>query len=247
MRIDYTNLFSNCALYLPALNVPYATMAQSGSFSREQQVTPQDLNFLSPTNALFFYPWALYSAGQAAQRSDAPALDMVATRDRSHTTVIGDSGGYEILSGVMPFHGEDTARRMLRWLESNTDYSAVLDFPTGTIASGGMMQHVKRLEAEGHDLAAMSAGNGFSRDFNACLTQTLLNNDLFVREATPGATKFLNVIHGRNEEESSAWFKAVCHYPFQGWAFAGGHRENLSLMLRRLIQMRDMKLLEKAE
>jgi hypothetical protein len=53
----------------------------------------------------------------------------------------------------------------------------------------------------------------------------------------------LNVLQGRNEKESAAWFERVKGYPFEGWAFAGKHHSELAISLRRLIQMRDEGLL----
>lgn len=246
MFTDYSSLLANRALYLPAISDTYAMFAHSGRFKRITAFTAQDLNFLDPSNRLFFYPWALVSAGQAAKsKSGASRSTMVSERDRNRTTVVGDSGGFQILTDKIAFEGAATTRRMMRWLEANTDYSMVLDFPTGGIASGVMAKHATRLEAEGHDLAAMCRANGQSRGFNACLRQTLINNDQFVAERSPGATKFLNVLQGRNDAESRVWFDAVKHYPFEGWAFAGAHCRNLSLMLRRLIDMRNEGLLQR--
>jgi hypothetical protein len=108
-----------------------------------------------------------------------------------------------------------------------------------------MVKNCADLRAEGHDLDAMSSANGLPVDYNACLTQTKINNDRFVAERSPGATRFLNVLQGRNEAESRFWFDAVKHYPFEGWAFAGAHQDHFSLLVRRLLDMRDAGILKK--
>lgn len=80
--------------------------------------------------------------------------------------------------------------------------------------------------------------------FFTCLLQTLINNDYFVKHRTPGATKFLNVVQGRNEIESKIWYEKVKHYPFEGWSLAGPHKENFYMTLHRLIDMRDDGVLQ---
>lgn len=58
------------------------------------------------------------------------------------------------------------------------------------------------------------------------------------------------MIQGRNEVESAFWYERVKHFSqsahgaFEGWAFAGKHSVQLSMTLRRLIQMRDDNLLQ---
>lgn len=47
------------------------------------------------------------------------------------------------------------------------------------------------------------------------------------------------MIQGRDEQESRYWYEQIRDFPFEGWAFAGKHSVQLSLTLRRLIQMRD--------
>lgn len=247
MTLSYENSFENCAIYLPAISFGYAKFAHNGTFSRPLPFTAQDLNFLAPKTALFHYPWALFSAGQAAKsikENDPPT--MVSERDRNRTIVVGDSGGFQVQGDTIKFRGPATVRRMMRWLEAQTDYSMVLDFPTGGIKSGQIAKHTARLRSEGHgDLLDQAAQfNRQAADFNAALVQTSLNNQQFVVERTPGATKFLNVLQGRTDAESKAWYEHVKHYPFEGWAFAGGNRTDFSLLLQRLIDLRDDGILE---
>ena len=250
MTISYGNSFENCAIYLPALSFGYARFAESGAFQRALPFTAQDLNFLNPQSKLFHYPWALFSAGQAVKslsENDPPT--MVSERDRTCTVVVGDSGGYQVQTGKIVYRGPETVRRMMRWMEANTDFSMVLDFPTGGIKSGQIAKHTARLREEGHGglIDQAAAMNRQAADFNAALVQTSLNNQQFVVERTPDATKFLNVLQGRTEAESKAWYEHVKHHPFEGWAFAAGHREDFSLLLQRLINLRDDGLLENAK
>lgn len=243
MSIKSSLLAENRALYLPAISETFARAVHRGSLAPSLPLGASDLNFLDPKNRSFFYPFALYSAGQAAPlNGKAPPPCMVTKRNRAATMIVGDSGGYQIQSNKIEFDPEHTVPRMLKWLEETTDWSMVLDFPTGGISSGDMRVHAERLQREGYDLKRMSKSNGLAVDYNACLTQTTINNDRFAAERT-GPTKLLNVLQGRSERESKHWYDAVKHYEFEGWAFAGAHKDHFSLVLRRLLDMHSDGLL----
>lgn len=248
------------AIYLPAVSKTFADFAHQGTFSNPLPVMPADLNFLDPASKLFHYPFALYSAGQSNTKAPIKP-DMVSQRDRAETLVLGDSGGYQVSTKPGYFTGTINGKpkpipagqlpaivmQNMRWMEAIADYSMVLDFPTGGIGSGKMAEHVTRLIKAGYDLKADNDANRLGMDYNACLVQTKLNNDEFLKHHVPGATAFLNVLQGRSEAESKFWYEAVKHYPFAGWAFAGHHQNRFSLLLARLIDMRDDGLLEKTQ
>lgn len=226
------------AIYLPAVSEAYARHDVSKPFPRPLHIEPADLDFFDLGNGLFHYPYGLYSAGQAAKSANSiNKISMLSGRDRQRTIVLADSGGYQIQQGTIPFKGTATTLRMLRWMEKNGDFSMVLDFPTGGVSRGAMTKHRKRLEAEGHNIVGMNAGNQLGLDFNACLKQTCINNDFMQANRVPGATKLLNVLQGRNESESQHWYQAVKHYPFEGWSFAGGHQSSFSMTLNRVFDM----------
>lgn len=236
------------AIYMPAITAEFAKIGHSRHLKRPLPFPETDLNFLEPVSGLFHYPYALYSAGQAAKTAgSAAALSSVSHRDRSKTTIIGDSGGFQIQEGTIKFNGDTTCERMLRWLEGHADFSMTLDFPTGGIGLGNMTAHAKRLKSVGYDLAAMCVANGLSEDFNACLQQSLLNLDYFTKNRTAGATIFLNVIQGRNEQESKVWYDAVKGYGFDAWAFAGVHQSSFTMLLNRLLDMKNDGQLQTAK
>ncbi|WP_344709537.1 hypothetical protein [Sphingomonas humi] len=237
MSIKNDYLAENRAIYLPAISETFARSVHRSTLDPSLPLTARHLNFLDPGNPSFFYPFALYSAGQAASKSGNVPPCMVTSRDRDETIVVGDSGGYQIQTQKIEFDPASTPRTMLKWLEQVADWSMVLDFPTGGISSGAMRPHAERLEKEGYDLAAMAKANGLGIDFNACLTQTKLNNDIFLAQRTPGKTRLLNVLQGRNKRESKYWYDAVKHLPFEGWALAGAHRDHFSLIVHRLLDM----------
>lgn len=267
--LDYSKMmnFQNAALYAPALsdgyinNVtrlgkqqqeaidkddpnldPFHMLLQNTGYS----IKADDLKFINPKSRLCFYPWVLFSGGQGA-KTDALAQkdNWVTSKPRDPRVVVqGDSGGFQLQQQTIPFDPKTTPERMLRWLERIADQSMILDFPTGGIGTGAMVPHVDKLISEGINVDAAAAQAGFSTGFMGCLIRTQQNNDYFQKHRVAGATNLLNVIQGRNEEESNYWYQSIKHYPFEGWAFAGKHSVQLSMTLRRLIQMRDDGLLK---
>lgn len=269
LAVDYSKVdnFQNAALYAPALSDGYINNVKR--LARQQQeaidkddpsldplyvmfkdsdysVTAEDLKFINPNSQLCFYPWVLFSGGQGAKTVALAKKDnWITQKPRDpRVVVIGDSGGFQLQEQTIPFDPNTTPERMLRWLERVADQSMILDFPTGGIGTGAMVPHVEKLKKEGVDVDGLAEKAGFSTGFMGCLLRTQQNNDYFAKQRVDSATKLLNVIQGRNEEESNHWYQNIKHYPFEGWAFAGKHSVQLSLTLRRLIQMRDDGLLK---
>ena len=186
-------------------------------------------------NTYYDYKWGLYSAGHAQLNLAKADNDdnMIQKRDRENTFILGDSGGFQIIKGVIQcnwdkFKTDDQLRTtILNWLEYTADYSMILDIPT------------------------MAASEPFKqktgiKDFSQCLDYTLFNCDWFVKNRK-GNTKYMNVLQGRNKHEADVWYDAVKHLPFEGWAFGGNTKLDANIMLSHLIKMRDDKLLEKGE
>jgi hypothetical protein len=242
---DYTQSFKDVALYTPALSEIFVSNLSEPNANLGGGLSNTDLQFTNPRSKAFFYPWVLYSAGQAATtKAKASEINWLTDRNARdpRVVVIGDSGGYQVQQGTIEFRPE-TTEQMLRWLERVANYAMILDFPTGGIARGTLNRHIDRLREEAHDIDGEAERHGFGVDFIACLNQTIINNKLFQAKLVPGATTFLNVIQGRNERESSFWYERVKGFPFEGWAFAGKHHTQISMTLRRLLDMqRDGKL-----
>ena len=202
-------------------------------------------NWLDAENSYYNYKWSLYSAGHAqldTVKSDTEEA-MVQKRDRPNTFILGDSGGFQIAKGVIKLDWQnfyetpnqpnyvgkaDKLRQSLQnWLEHTADYSMVLDVPTFSA------------------LPPLNKRTGLN-SFQECLDATLFNNDWFVRNAQ-GKTKYLNVLQGGSDSEADTWYDQVKNYPFQGWAMGGNNMQDMKLFLRRMITLRDDKLLEKGE
>lgn len=250
-RVDMKQRNKDYAVFLPSISGFYQTFV---SKQQQEEFVPQNriptefengvegFNFLNKEAAYFYYPDALYSAGHAQldiAKSDIEE-SMIQKRDKANNFILGDSGGFQIGKGVINFDwqhfwekqgdagyigkADKTRMAILNWLEHTADYSMVLDLPTWSAAP---------INRERTGL----------KDFGDCLRGTLFNNDFFLKHRQ-GKTKFLNVLQGGTNEDADTWYEAVKHYPFEGWAMGGNNMKDADLMLRRLVTLRDEKLLE---
>lgn len=240
------------AVFLPSISAIYAKIVSMPEYNVRDKLPDGlnndrlDLNFLDTRTNLFYYPAALYSAGHAyLDPTDSDIQEsMVQKRDRSKTVILGDSGGFQIATGVLKWpwtkkknqddidwnKDKDKMRmQILRWLEHTADYSMVLDVPTYGLVKFGF-----------DPITGQSLHPGM-KTFRDCLNVSLENYDFFIKNRVEGATKFLNVLQGRNQSEGDVWWDAVKDLPFETWAFSNVQASNFSINLRRLIIMRDGK------
>ena len=240
--VNLTEKNKDYAVFLPSISSFYSKMISNqrrdpNYLSNERMPNGFEhgidgCDFLKEIDTYYNYKWGLYSAGHATRdtaKSDVQEC-MIQKRDRSKSFILGDSGGFQIAKGVIQmdwanFKTEDGLRsQILNWLEHTADYSMVLDIPTLAAAP------------------PLNAKTGLT-DWVDCLEYTMHNNDYFLKHRQ-GKTKFLNVLQGNNESQADQWYDAVKHYPFEGWAMAGYNMKQLHLALRRLIVMRDEKMLD---
>lgn len=260
MTEDLGKKHQDWAVYLPAISGFYVTQLQKMDANPSEWRCPegfekgtQGMNFLDPENSYYHYPWGLYSGGHAhldPVKSDERE-PMIQGRDRNKTMILGDSGGFQLATGVIKMDWSnakdpnDPARtefcnKILTWLEHTADWSMTLDVPA--FAAVGKL----------------SERTGLT-EFQDTLDISLLNLDYFMRNRTPGATKFLNVLSGSNEENSKQWYDAVKHFSnksfvqeaygdenrtLEGYAFAGINMKHMYSVLSRLLDLREDGLLE---
>jgi len=243
MAIDLTPRWNDFAVYLPAIQSWYSTNVYTDRNRDKQRpfpegITLKDLDYLNPKSKLWHYGYGLYSAGLFSD--DRPRACSVSRRDKSKTVILGDSGGYQI--GIGTFSGtqhikkiknpldvvqawkdcSDVRRRVINWLESNSDYAMTIDMP----------------------LWALESPQSTS-PFKVCSEQQMLEMTLmnlkFIERHSIGNTKWLNVLQGTNPENSKRWWDAVKKYRFSGWALAGtvGWGGGLDTVLHNVLMMRD--------
>lgn len=242
MAIDLTPRWDHFAVYLPAMQYPFASAVDNnkGLGDREfpKGIKLTDLDFLNPKSKLWHYGYALYSAGQFTDAR--PKACCVTNRDKGKTTVLGDSGGFQIgkgtLKGTEHFkkaksadvvcemwrESKDVRERMVRWLDAHSDYAMTIDMP----------------------LWAKDPANS-KTPFHKCTVEQLIElsveNLAYIQRNSDGSTKWLNVLQGTNPKDSKQWWDAVKSYRMGGWALAGsvGWRGGLDSVLHYVMLMRD--------
>lgn len=246
------------AIYLPAISSFYVKQLKKLESDPDARVPAgfelgnEGLDFLKDQGAYYHYPWGLYSAGHAQMNLDKSDDDhMVSNRDRSKNIILGDSGGFQVATGVIPMDWKNAqdpndpqrlelCEKILRWLEATTDWSMILDVPAAAC------------------VPPFNKRTGLT-DFQEGMNVTLLNLDYFMRNRVPGATKFMNVLGGNDEETSDSWYEQITPFSdpdwveenygdrartLEGFAFAGINKSNMYLCLKRLLDLRKDGLLE---
>ena len=100
--IDFSLRYSDYARFLPATSEMYTRYVVNQNPKRVPPIPQADLDFLDPDTSLFYLPCALYSAGQAAKSAGAAhRKDMITGRKNPNTTILGDSGGFQIQQGFL--------------------------------------------------------------------------------------------------------------------------------------------------
>ena len=225
--IDLSQAQERYATYLPAVSRKYFEDAIS-PLKRQISVTETDLNFLDPKTSLYYLPKVLYSAGQADLTSEVD--NAVSNRDRRNTFVLGDSGGYQIITGKLMINGKSgpqlgSAERkiILDWLEQHCDWAMTIDVPTGALEE------------------PLSGYTGFTETVGDTFEHLR-----YFEHKRKGTTKFLNCLHGRNIAECDIFYEAIRYFGFEGWAFGSGYKD-LYLVVDRLLKMRDLGDLDDKE
>jgi hypothetical protein len=228
---DFHKDFEGQSIFLPSMHVSYVNGISKeigdirSNFSPTTLHSMQMLNFFNEKHGLFYYPWALYSAGVAnldlnrASEAECAIYD----RDRSKSFLMVDSGGFQIVTNALAMdwaNPDETRMKILRWQEAVGDVATVLDVPT----------------------FATQKDTPFTT-FQQCLDQT--NDNLrFIDDNRTGEVPFLNVLQGDTNTEIEDWYNGVNWFPAHGWAFAGGTKLNLYNFLRTVIMLRDRAELE---
>jgi len=106
--------------------------------------------------------------------------------------VFGDSGGYQIATGALPYSNE-LREKIFHWLEANSDVAANLDIPPKTM---------------------------YRNKFAEC-ADISYDNFAYFEKHQSGKTKYLNMLQGSNTDEYTWWYHKFKHFDFQGWAIGG--------------------------
>ena len=243
MAIDLTPRWRDFAVYLPALQFQFASSVLKTARVEKTRpfpngIKPSDFDFLNPNSKLWHYGYGLYSAGQFTSAVGKSCA--VTNRDRDNTTILGDSGGYQIgkgtLKGMEAFKGLKTSAEIsakwrekseirkwiVNWLETHSDYAMTIDMPLWAKLPSNSKTPFHKCDIE--DLIKMS-----------------VDNLEFIKHNKRDNTKWLNVLQGTTAEDSELWWNAVKNYKLSGYALAGsvGWRGGLENVLRYVMMIRD--------
>lgn len=259
-QIDLGATQRDYALFLPAISGFYVGQLNKNEQEADKYRTPEGfelgnsgLNYLDPEHSYYHYPFGLYSAGHAQLNLDKTddAEPMIQKRDRSKTVILGDSGGFQVATGVIKMDWENAkdpndperlklCEKILRWLEHTADWSMILDVPS--VAA----------------IPPLNKRTGLS-SFEDAVDITVLNIDYFIRNRVPGKTKFMNILSGNDERTSDAWYESIKMFSdpdfieenygerdrtLEGFAMAGINKSNMYLALKRILDLRRDGLLK---
>ncbi len=256
MSVNLTESNKDYAVFLPSISTFYQNFIskdinQAGLQQPAERIPAgfekgvKGCDWLNEEDSYYNYQWSLYSAGYAQlDRSKSDVEEsMIQQRNREDTFILGDSGGFQVATGVLKMDWQNfyetpnqpdyigkvdqLRQRIVNWLEHTADYSMILDVPTFSA------------------LPPYCDRTGL-KTFQECLDATLFNVDWILRNRQ-GKTKFLNVLQGGSDAEADIWYDQVKNLPFEGWAMGGNNMEDIKLFLRRMITLRDDKLLEQGE
>lgn len=181
-------------------------------------------NFYTPHKEnMFNYPYLLLSAHYNL-KADVKKDYYCNLKD---TLILGDSGGYQIASGVLEFTN-DLRKQIFEWLENNTTYAVNLDLPP----------YISNKK--------LAVGN-----FDKNLEQSVENFKYFAKHQT-GKTKFLNVLQGRDIKSIQKWYDRIKQYSEDftgGWSIgsASATTYNILLSLSFLFQNGEFDRLNKKD
>lgn len=215
---DLTSEQTNYATFTPAVQDWFAeaTLPTGIAAARcPSGVKAEDLNFLVP-NPLFTLKYALASYGLPGNRTGRTCMIKKLGRPRN-AVVIGDSGGFQAIKGLLGAIDAVLCRDVLRWQERYCDVGIVLDVPTAAIAE---------------------PKSGFT-SFEQCRDQTVKNIAWAAANRKSNDLRLLNILQGRNGNEADDWHRAVRAFPLEGWAWGGPLKFDLYEVCRRIIVMLD--------
>jgi len=235
---DFVAQQNDYAIYLPAISTAYTSSLAKNRRHPDTMNTLDDLNFFrNDPDAVFTYNWGLFSAGHAQLDLTKNISSELMIHNRgSHTTLLADSGGFQIGKGKWegkwadPTCKKAEAKRevLLNWLCTVSDYSMILDIPSWSFRDPVVAEKIGIYS------------------FQDAIKATRFNNDYFIQNRE-NDTKFLNVIQGNSHAEVFNWFNQVKDYDFSGWAFGGQSSRDLKIILELVVHLMYDGLLEEGE
>ena len=259
MSENLTNLYKNYAVYLPSIQQQYAELATRSNKSFTRQNIPknlkfEDTNFLNENSKLWSCGWGLYSSGQF-EKAQIRKNDIVKDRDRTKTTIIGDSGGFQLGTGAISNTKEKAhlerykndankqianwadsgfRERTLKWLDRYADYAVTLDMVLWA--------------AESYNFSHTVNSQIRKLSIQQLIDLSVDNLEYFAnyRGTWGKGAKILNVLQDTGDGTGDIWYNAVKDFDFEGWAL-GSNTSKIFDSIKWLRRLLEDKKLEKTE
>lgn len=177
------------SVYLPAMNATHI-----GAFKKKlTNKNNKEFLPLSKENSIYYHPNFLISAGASnnyKKKELSKELGYYEYLKDFNNIIIGDSGGHQIANGTIKY-SDDIRKQIVDWLIDNSNYAMVLDLPPYSIP-------------------------GKYKDF---FTQSMKNFAYMNDRQKETDVKFINILHGKSEDDLNRWYDEVKDYDFTGgWA-----------------------------
>lgn len=183
-------MFKNKTIYFPAVCGSIESIFDK---DLRHDISNESFRFYNK-NDQFYYPRMLISAGHYYKKNIKEKWQY----DLNKTVILGDSGGYQLATGVLKYN-EEMVDKILQWLENNTNYALNIDFPP-YIDFG-------------------SQKNENQSDWFKSRLNISYNNFKYFKEHKVGNTRLLNVLHGRSLQDLNLWYDKIKEFDFDGgWA-----------------------------
>jgi len=204
------NSESKFSSYLPAFS------ASALNSLTKNEIHPSGKTYqIYKEDGIFNYNKFLFSSGHILK--SLPKLKDNLEIDLNSNLVLGDSGGFQIATEKLKYNDE-VRKTIFNWLEYNTNYAMNLDLPPYVSSN-----NKKR-------------GNNY---FDNQLKQSV-DNFKFFESNQSGATKFLNILHGRTKEDLEKWYSSVKDFNFSGGWSIGSVSVNIFYILQSFFYLYDM-------
>jgi len=161
---------------------------------------------------LYYHPYYLVTAGHYYKKPTY-SKDM-GLFDNDEVVIFGDSGGYQIGTGILKF-SDEMIDKIYTWLENNAHVAPIIDIPPSSLMNS------KKL----------------FKSFDDCL-EVSYNNTTALLSRPKTNTSFLNVMQGYSYGQIDQWFEKMNTLKLDGWCL-GSRTNKINALLYKLAVLKE--------
>jgi len=193
-------------IFFPAISIATHTQIMKADFKVKGKSPRFYLNSLTDDKKLFNHPYILTSAAHNFKNINFMKDIGVNDVNKDVNLIFGDSGGFQIKTGVI----KDTPEikdKLYTWMENNVTMAPIIDHPP-----------------------TYNGDKVSEKDFDEYLNKTKENIEYLQKRPTKNKINWLNVTQGVLYEDRKKWYDAVKDYNLDGWAM-GSLRKDARVIL----------------